>query len=74
MYLINKGKTTSIKVGAKLYRQVPFEEGDLLEMGGIEAKPRGMYVGGVWTKSETEKEIWVKELKFKEVDYQEEGV
>ena len=64
VYLINKGKTTSIKVGAKLYRQVPFEEGDLLEMGGIEAKPRGMYVGGVWTKSETEKEIWVKELKF----------
>lgn len=64
IYIISKGQSASVKVGSKLYRNIPFEEGDLISVEKPVLKPKGGYVNGVWTKSETEKEIWLEDLKM----------
>lgn len=64
LYVINKGKETPIKVGSKLYTNVPFQEGDLISVETANLKPKGSYVDGVWTKSLTEKELWLEDIKM----------
>lgn len=64
IYIINKGQSTQIKVGSKLYRNIPFVEGDLISVEGAKFKAKGGYVNGVWTQSETEKEIWIDDMKM----------
>ena len=64
VFIINKGISTQIKVGSKLYKNVTFEVGDLIEVLEKEVKPKEGYVGGVWTKSPTERELWIKQMKM----------
>lgn len=64
IYIINKGKSSPIKVGSKLYRNIPFAEGDLISVEGAKAKPKGGYSNGVWTQSPTEKELWIEDMKM----------
>lgn len=64
LYVINKGKETPIKVGSRLYTNVPFQEGDLISVETANLKPKGSYVDGVWTKSLTEKELWLEDIKM----------
>lgn len=64
IYVINKGKSSPIKVGSKLYRNIPFTEGDLISVERAKAKPKGGYSNGVWTQSPTEKELWIEDMKI----------
>lgn len=63
VFNIKHGKMVEIKVGSKLYNNVPFEPGDLIEIVEGENKPKNELVGSKWVKSETKKEYWVKRLK-----------
>ena len=63
IFLINKGMTTTIKVGSKLYRDIPFKEGDLIEVGEIKVKPKKAYENGAWVQT-SEKELWVVQMKM----------
>lgn len=64
VFIINKGVSTQIKVGSKLYKNVTFEVGDLIEVLEKEVKAKEGYVGGVWTKSSTDRELWIKQMKM----------
>lgn len=66
IYSLSKGATMTVKVGATIYRNVSFKEGDLLQVDreGLAVKPKMIKADGKWTKSATEKEIWAKSLKF----------
>lgn len=63
-YLINKGVYQEVKVGTKLFRNVPFEEGDLIEINDFEAKPKIHRIQGEYVKSETENDLWITSMKF----------
>lgn len=62
VYSINKGIEISIKVGSKIYKSIPFKEGDLIEIEETKSKPKNTKVDGVWKKHPTEKELWVESL------------
>lgn len=64
VYSINKGSSTEIKVGSKVYRDVPFNEGDLIELQELNVKAKRVISNGSWIASPTEKELWVKQLRF----------
>lgn len=64
IYNINKGIEVPVKVGSKTYRNVPFEEGDLIEIIEAESKAKVTKVDGVWGKHPTEKELWLKNISF----------
>ena len=63
-YLINKGVYQEVKVGSKLFRNVPFREGDLIEVTEFAAKPKIHRIQGEYVKSETEKDLWITGMKF----------
>lgn len=63
-YLINKGVYQEVKVGSKLFRNVPFRTGDLIEIVGFQAKPKIHKVQGEYVRSETEKDLWITDMKF----------
>lgn len=62
VYSINKGMNIEIKVGAKIYKNVPFKPGDLVEIEETQAKPKMTKIDGNWQKHPTEKELWVNSL------------
>lgn len=62
VYNINKGIEVPIKVGAKVYRNVPFKEGDLLEIVHAKSKPKMTKQNGQWIKHPTDKDLWVDQL------------
>lgn len=64
VFIINKGVSTPIKVKSNTYRNVPFQLGDLVEVQETKLKAKMQKVGGEWIKSETDKEIWVEQMKF----------
>lgn len=64
VYSMKRGATMIVKVGAKLYRNVPFQEGDLISIDGTEKKPRTVFNDGKWGKHPTEKEVWITEMKY----------
>lgn len=63
-YQFATGETREFKMGSKLYQQLPFEERDVIEIHKAEAKPKPKKINGVWGKSPTEKEAWLKDIKF----------
>ena len=63
-YFINKGVYQEVKVGSKLYRNVPFKVGDLIAIKDFEAKPKIHRIQGQYVKSETEKDLWITSMKF----------
>lgn len=64
VFNIHTGKTMEIKVGMRVYRNVPFKEGDIIEILEGEKKPKSQKVGGEWVKSTTETDFWVKQMSF----------
>lgn len=62
VFNIKRGQMIEIKVGSKLYKNVPFTEGDIIEIVEGEFKPKNELVGSKWIKSTTKKEYWVKRL------------
>lgn len=62
IYNINKGKQLVVKVGSKLYRNVPFKVGDLIQIDKFDLKPKNTKINGQWTKHPTEKEVWITSL------------
>lgn len=69
VYIINKGVYQEVKVGTKLYRNVPFKEKDLIKIDGFKTLPKVKRIQGEYVKSETEQDLWVTEMsviKFKD--------
>lgn len=64
IYIINKGVYQEIKIGSKLYRNVPIEIGDLVAINEYQAKPKIHKIQGEYVKSETEKDLWITSMKF----------
>lgn len=64
VFNIHSGKMVEIKVGSKVYRNVPFIEGDLIEIVEGKSKPKNELLGSKWVKSETKKEYWVSQMNF----------
>jgi len=63
-YQFCTGEIREFKMGATLYRQVPFEEMDVIEIKSAEIKPKSKKIDGRWQPSPTEKEAWLKDIKF----------
>lgn len=63
-YQFATGKTREFKIGSKTYAQAKFKEKDVIQIVNAEVKHKNKKVDGVWVKSKTEKEAWLKEYKF----------
>lgn len=64
VYSIHEGVSIPVKVAANVYRQAPFEVGDLVEIQQIKQKPKPIKEDGQWKTSDTLKETWIEQLKF----------
>ena len=63
VYNINKGVNAPIKVGAKLYRNINFDVGDMVQILKTKSIAKSVKVDGVWGKHPTEKELWIEDMK-----------
>jgi DNA polymerase III subunit alpha len=63
-YQFATGETREFKIGSKTYAQVPFEERDIIQIVNADVKPKNVKINGVWQPHPTEKETWLKEIKF----------
>ncbi len=63
-YQFATGEIREFKMGSRVYSDVPYEERDVIQIVNAEVKPKNKKVNGSWIKSETEKELWLKEIKF----------
>lgn len=63
-YQFSTGEVRQFKMGSKMYAQVPFEERDVIEIINADIKPKNKKINGVWRPHPTEKEAWLKEVKF----------
>lgn len=63
-YQFSSGELRDFKMGSRLYAQVPFDEMDVIQIVSADVKPKNKKIGGVWQKSPTEKEVWLKEIQF----------
>lgn len=63
IYNIHKGQNVKIKIGAKLYRNIKFEVGDMVQVLDIKETPKPIKIDGVWGKHPTEKELWINDAK-----------
>lgn len=62
-YQFASGEVREFKIGNRTYSQVPFEEGDIIQIIDASVKPKKKKINGVWSDS-NEKELWLKEVKF----------
>lgn len=62
-YQFATGEIREFKMGSREYSQVPFEEGDVIQIINAKVKPKKKKINGVWGES-NEKELWLKEVKF----------
>lgn len=63
-YQFATGKLIDFKIGSRTYVQVPFEAMDVIEVANAEVKPKNKKIDGRWQAHPTEKEFWLKEVKF----------
>jgi DNA polymerase III subunit alpha len=63
-YQFTTGEIREFKMGSRLYSQVPFEEQDVIQIINADIKAKNKKINGVWQASPTEKEAWLKEIKF----------
>ena len=63
-YQFCTGEIREFKMGSRTYMQVPFEEKDVIQLINAEIKPKSKKIDGVWKPHPTEKEAWLKEIKF----------
>ncbi|MEX3625133.1 PHP domain-containing protein [Viridibacillus arvi] len=62
-YQFATGEIREFKIGSRTYSSVPFEEGDVVQIGNADVKPKKKKINGIWQNS-NEKELWVREIKF----------
>ena len=62
VFNIRTGKSVEVKVGSRLFKNVPFEQGDIIEIREGAYKPKSELVAGQWIKSKTKKEYWISSL------------
>lgn len=58
-YYLKNGYEEVLKIYKKNYKQDIFDVGDILQINGIENKPKSKKVNGEWIKSSTETEKWI---------------
>lgn len=63
-YQFSTGETREFKIGSGAYAQVPFNERDVIQIIDAKVKPKNKRINGKWQPSSTEKEVWLKEVKF----------
>ncbi len=63
-YQFSSGETRDFKMGSKTYQLVPFEERDVIQIVSADIKPKNKKIDGRWQAHPTEKEAWLKEIKF----------
>ena len=63
VYSLSKGVNIPIKVGAKLYRNVEFDVGDMIFIGSTKVRPKPTKIDGQWGSHPTEKEVWIEDMK-----------
>ena len=61
---INKGANIDIRMRASLFRKVPIEPGDIIQIDSANKSPKNVKVDGSWVKSRTEFDNWVNDMKF----------
>lgn len=64
VHSINKGVGTDVKIGIKLYRNVPVIAGDIIEIQSSGVSYKNVLIDGKWQKSTTEKEMWINQMKY----------
>lgn len=63
LYSIKNGTTISANVGRRIFNNNSFGGSALIDINKLVSKPKGVFVGGKWTKSKTENEYWLTEYK-----------
>ncbi|WP_233198031.1 PHP domain-containing protein [Bacillus mycoides] len=63
-YQFSSGEVREFKMGSRLYAYVPFEAMDVIEIISADIKPKNKKIDGKWQAHPTEKEAWLKEIKF----------
>jgi DNA polymerase III subunit alpha len=63
-YQFSSGEIREFKMGSRLYQQVPFEEKDVIQIIQADVKAKNKKIDGMWKPHPTEKEAWLKEIKF----------
>lgn len=61
---INKGANVDVRMKASLYRKVPIEAGDIIQIDNANRSPKNVKVDGSWVKSKTEFDNWINAMKF----------
>ena len=61
---INKGANIDVRMKASLYRKVPIEAGDIIQIDNANRSPKNVKVDGSWVKSKTEFDNWINAMKF----------
>lgn len=61
---INKGANIDIRIKSSLFRKVPIEPGDIIQIDNANKSPKNVKVDGSWVKSKTEFDNWVNDMKF----------
>lgn len=61
---INKGANIDIRIKSSLFRKVPIEPGDIIQIDSANKSPKNVKVDGSWVKSKTEFDNWVNDMKF----------
>lgn len=64
LYSLKHGKETQVLLGNRVYNDAPFHVGDLISIEEAESKPKSVFMDGRWTKHPTDKDVWIKQLKF----------
>lgn len=62
-YQFATGEVREFKMGSRVYSQVPFLEKDVIQIVNADVKPKKKKIDGFWQDS-SEKELWLKEIKF----------
>lgn len=63
-YQFSSGEVREFKMGSRTYTQVPFKEMDVIQIISADIKPKNKKIDGKWQAHPTEKEAWLKEIKF----------
>lgn len=61
---INKGANIDIRIKSSLFRKVPIEPGDIIQIDSANKSSKNVKVDGSWVKSKTEFDNWVNDMKF----------
>jgi DNA polymerase-3 subunit alpha len=64
LYIPSTGDTVNVLMRARLYRDVPFGVGDLINIKSLASKPRNVNVDGEWVASKTESDVWLEHLEI----------